>query len=174
MRTYSAFSRFVHWLTLGLIGGLFALAWSFEDFEQPLRGQLLNLHRSLGVMVLALTAIRLLYRWQSGAPALPPGLARWQVLAGRGAQLLLYALLVLEPALGWSGSSAAGRTISLFGIVDLPSLLSPDRGLARTIFAAHEVVADLLLAVVAAHALAALHHHYVRRDDVLASMLGGR
>jgi cytochrome b561 len=46
--------------------------------------------------------------------------------------------------------------------------------LAKQAMVAHELVAYLLVALVALHALAALFHHFVRRDNVLNAMLPGR
>jgi cytochrome b561 len=53
-------------------------------------------------------------------------------------------------------------------------VVGPDKMLAKQAMAAHELVAYLLLALVALHAVAALFHHFVRRDNVLNAMLPGR
>ncbi len=171
--SYSRVSRVLHWLTLALLIILFGLGWSFEDYPQPTRGELLGLHKSVGILVLALTILRLVYRWTVGVPALPPGLPAWQNWAARGLQYGLYGLLVLQPLLGWIGTDAAGRPVSVFGAFDLPVLLAPDKELRHQLFAAHGLVATIILALVAIHALAALYHHYIRRDNVLRAMLRG-
>ena len=79
--SYSAFSRWTHWLTLILIIGLFALAWSVDDLPEALRDPATQLHQSLGITVLGLTILRLVWRFAAGVPALPDELPAVQKLA---------------------------------------------------------------------------------------------
>jgi cytochrome b561 len=171
--SYSAFSRWVHWLTLALFVGLFAIGWYRDDLPQDLRGPALQLHKSFGITVLGLTVLRLLWRFMAGVPAMPSDLPTWQKLAARVSHFVLYGLLIAQPLVGWLWSSAGTKPINYFFVVQLPWLIGPDQQLSRTLGNLHGLIADLLLIVIGLHAAAALYHHFVRRDRVLAGMLHG-
>jgi cytochrome b561 len=61
--------------------------------------------------------------------------------------------------------------VKLFGLLPLPLLVRPDADLADRLGDLHAATAWVLLALVAVHIGAALWHHAVRRDGVLAAML---
>ena len=84
---------------------------------------------------------------------------------------LLYVLLFAIPLSGWLYSSAAGVPTVYFGVIPLPDLLERDKALAETLKAIHEALNYTLFTLVAAHAGAALKHHFIDGDDVLARML---
>jgi cytochrome b561 len=94
-------------------------------------------------------------------------LLRWAAHAGHTA---LYLLLVALPLEGWALTSAHGITLSLLGAVHLPALIGADSELADTLQDYHVLGAWFLLGFVLMHAAAAMWHHYVRRDAVLAAM----
>jgi cytochrome b561 len=171
--SYSAFSRWVHWLTLALIVCLFAIGWFIGDLPQAMRRPALQLHQSFGITVLALTILRLIWRFMAGVPAMPADLPGWQKLSARVSHVLLYALLLGQPLVGWLWSSAGTREINYFFLVRMPWLIAPDKPLSRTLANLHGLIAYALLAVIGLHAAAALFHHFIRRDRVLLGMLKG-
>ena len=83
----------------------------------------------------------------------------------------LYLLLFAIPLSGWLYSSAAGVQTVYFGVIPLPDLLERDKALAETLKAIHEALNYSLFTLVAVHAGAALKHHFIDGDDVLARML---
>lgn len=131
--------------------------WSFNQ-----------LHKSIGVVVLALTLLRLIYRAASKYPPAPADLPGVMLFAARANQMLLYAGLLAQPLIGLFGS---GKGFKLFGVVTIPSFAIP--AYIRPLHTAHVYVAYLLLILIFIHASAALFHHYVRKDHVLRSMLVG-
>ncbi|WP_348641771.1 cytochrome b/b6 domain-containing protein [Rhizobium sp. P44RR-XXIV] len=85
--------------------------------------------------------------------------------------MLLYALMILMPLAGYTTSAAGGRDLPWFGLFEWPNLLPLDRPLARAAAEVHEYGAYCLYAVVSLHILAALWHHFFRKDEVLRRML---
>ncbi|OYU92983.1 MAG: hypothetical protein CFE45_21600, partial [Burkholderiales bacterium PBB5] len=83
----------------------------------------------------------------------------------------LYGLLVAMPLLGWALCSAHATHLRLLGLLPLPDLVKPDPDLADRLSDWHAWGAWAMLALVVGHVAAALWHHWVKRDDVLASML---
>jgi len=171
--SYSAFSRWVHWLTLALFIGLFALGWYGDDLPQSMRGAGVQLHKSFGITVLALTILRLIWRFSAGVPPVPADLPAWQKLAARASHVLLYLLLLAQPTVGWLWSSASTKPINFYFLVQLPWLIGPDKDLSRSLGHLHGLIADALLIVIGLHAAAALYHHFIRKDRVLVGMLRG-
>jgi cytochrome b561 len=165
----------VHWLTLLLVAAVYGAVWvSHAVGSREQSGMLVQLHRSIGVTIFALTLFRLAWRWNARIPPLPVELPLFQKLAARITEYALYVLLLLQPALGLLNTNARGRRVDFYFLGELPPVIGPDKVLAKQAMAAHELVAYLLMALVAAHAAAALFHHFVRRDTVLKAMLPGR
>ncbi len=162
----------LHWLTVGsiLFGVGAILLRELVDGRTP-RLWLLDLHRSLGLVVFALVILRLLTRWHRRRVLPDHGLSRsLAVVAGLG-HAAIYLLLLAVPVLGWWQTSLRGQTIHLFGLIPLPPLTDVDVDLAEILGSSHEIAAWGLLLLVAAHVSAALWHHFIRRDGVLRSML---
>jgi superoxide oxidase len=165
----------MHWLTVLVVLFLLASGWSFDDLHgTPLRAPLVMVHRSLGRALWGLTMLRFLWR-QSFAPFPPfpvdlPGIVRW---AAKGSEYALYALLFLQPLTGLIHTLAIGHPFALFGVAMGP--FNPRwpavNALSDTL---HTAGGYGLAALAGSHALAALFHHFLRRDDVLKAMLPGR
>ena len=75
---------------------------------------------------------------------------------------------------GWAYSSAVGVPIVWFGVLPLPDLLAKDKALADLIKPWHAALAYALAALVLVHVAAALKHHFVDGDGLLARMRPGR
>ena len=131
---------------------------------------LFDLHRSIGVLLFALVVIRLAWRLTHPPPLLDD-LPPWQRIASGTVHRLLYAILLIQPIIGWWGTSAFGAPINVFWLFELPPLVSKDELAAKQILAWHGIVGITLSAIVAIHISAALFHHFVRRDEVLRRML---
>jgi superoxide oxidase len=174
-KTYDPLMQTIHWLTLVLVSSVFAAIWiAHSGLGGDNFRAIVQLHRSLGMTLLALTIFRLGWRARAKIPALPEELPAIQKLVARATEGLLYTLLIVQPVLGLIHTNARGQRIDFFFLGELPAIVGPDKTLARLTFAAHEYVATALLAVIGLHAAAALFHHFIRRDDVLNAMLPAR
>lgn len=166
---YGIIGQALHWLVvLGIIASYFIA----EAAENEEAGGLMELHRSVGITILTLAALRLLWRLVDRAPPWPAGMATHERLIARTVHAVFYLLLFALPVTGWMISSAEGDPVHWFGLVELPGLsvgASED-----TLEELHEVLFNVLVALAALHALAALKHHFWDRDRVLRSMLPGR
>jgi cytochrome b561 len=85
-------------------------------------------------------------------------------------KIYLYVLMIGMPLLGWIFMNAEGHAVTLFGI-PLPSLAPESEGLAEFAEEAHEVLGISGYLFIAVHALAALYHHYLVKDNTLKRML---
>ncbi|UHQ56714.1 MULTISPECIES: cytochrome b [Microbulbifer] len=166
----------LHWLMAPAIIGMFALGWWMRQlsYYDPWYRQGPEIHKGIGILLLALLLLRLVWKAMNPHPQDVPGTPRWQALAARAAHGGLYLLLLAIMVSGYLISTADGRAISVFGWFEVPATL---QGLANQEDLAgeiHEVLAWTLMGLVALHALAALKHHFVDRDATLRRMLGLR
>jgi len=161
----------LHWLTALLIVCGFTLGLSMVGL--PISRQKLQWyawHKWIGITVFLLTCARLAWRLGHPAPP-PPSMPAWQVRAAFISHGALYALLLAIPISGWMYSSATGVQVVYLGLIPLPDLLAKDRQTAAVLLAVHQTLNFTLLALVCLHTAAALKHHFVDRDAVLARML---
>jgi len=161
-----------HWIAAALIIG--NLAFGLYTVNLPLSPQKLKLfsyHKWVGVTVLLLATARLLWRLTHAAPALPDAMKPWEKTAAHAAHIALYVLFFAAPLTGWLFSSAAGFQTVYLGVLPIPDLLSKNKELADVLRFMHRWINYTMAAVIVLHAAAALKHHFVDRDDVLARML---
>jgi cytochrome b561 len=161
-------SMALHWLTVVLVA--FQLATAFL-MHQGGRGGLLTLHRSTGVLVLAVVVGRLV--WRARFAYLPPFPARMpkpQRWAARANEYGLYACLLLQPLTGLADGVFHGRPFALLGF-QVPALMGFDKPLFHLSGEFHELGAKVLMALIALHVGAALLHGLALRDGVLERMV---
>jgi len=169
---YTGTARTLHWLCALLIFCGFGLGLFMTGLEiTPEKLQYYAWHKWIGITVFLLAAARLAWRAAHPAPPLPPAFPAWQVRASRGAHALLYVLMLAIPLSGWVYSSSTGVSVVYLGLVELPDLMAKDRETAKILLLLHRTLNYTLAGVVSLHVVAALKHHFVDRDDVLARML---
>jgi len=171
--SFPIFSRLLHWLMAVLIVAMLfvgaAMVTSLNDYHR-----LVAIHRPLGILILALAAIRLIHRLFRPAPPLPAAMPALLKFAAQGSHVLLYVLMFALPLVGWGMLSAAGYPIVLAGSWHLPAILPHSDGLYALLRPAHTVLAYLLFATFLAHMGAALTHALIFRDGVFQSMASWR
>ena len=164
----------LHWLLALLIGGAFGVGVYMTDLPMSMqRLKLYNWHKWAGVVILALSVLRLLWRVTHRPPADLPA-PRWQQQAAHATHHLLYVLFFAVPLAGWAYSSAAGFPVVLFGVLPLPSFVPKDAALAELIKPWHGTLAWALAGLVGLHVAAALKHQFIDRDGLLQRMRPGR
>lgn len=172
---WGAISKWLHWTVALLIVAIATLGLYMVDLpNNPQKIRLYSLHKSLGLTLLVLAALRLAWRMLAGAPDPVAGTPRWQHRIATATHGALYALLFAMPLTGWLFNSAAGFPLQWFGLFNLPRIAASDPGLRDLAKLLHEGGFWLLLVLVIAHAGAAFHHHLFLRDATLTRMLPRR
>jgi cytochrome b561 len=168
-------ARLLHWLVAALVAAMLVLGVVMVEVVEDLgaKFRLYQLHKSLGLTVLALVLLRLAWRLASPAPPRPPTVRPWEAAAARAVHALLYLLLLATPVAGFlmAASAPIGIPTVLFGVVTVPHPVGPDEARFELLKDVHGTLATLLLALAALHAAAALRHHLLLGDDVLLRML---
>lgn len=174
---YPTSSIVLHWTMAATIGAAWILAQVIDAVPRgPGRTMVLGSHVLVGLVVLALLLPRILARVTRGAPPPPPPPAdvpTWQQRLASATHLLLYALMLAQPVSGIAYALSRSRPVDVLGLFALPVPLA-DSGLRRTLGGTHELLANLLLAVVVLHVAATVWHVFVKRDEVLQRMLPRR
>ncbi len=169
---YTGLAITLHWLMAFLIIGLFALGLYMHELPlSPEKLKLYSWHKWTGVSVFILAIARLAWRLTHRPPALPAHLSRLEQFVAHAGHRLLYLLMFAIPLSGWLMSSAKGFQTVLFGVLPLPDLLVKNKELGELLQTVHWGLNMLLAGIVLGHAMAALRHHFIIKDDVLARML---
>ncbi|WP_240149265.1 cytochrome b [Asaia sp. As-1742] len=180
MRRYDPVAVTLHWVMalgiLTLIG--IGLVMVHLTLGPSRLFALYQLHKSIGITILIAACLRLMWRFVRPPPPLPPDMAPGERRLAGLAHLALYAEMIGLPLTGWAvvSSSVFAIPTVLFGVIpwpDLPWLSSlPDKKPVEAVFSAiHAYGAYLLIALIVLHGFAALRHHFVLHDEVLARML---
>lgn len=169
--SYTRTAIALHWLAAALILANFLLGpWMADLPISPQNLRLYAWHKWIGITVFLVVVARLAWRYRHSPPP-PVAMPDWQRRAARVTHVLLYALMLVIPLSGWLYSSATGVQVVYLGLVPLPDVVAKDKALAAILKAVHVTLNYSLLALVFLHVGAALEHHRVDRDGVLARML---
>lgn len=168
---YRPVARLLHWLTAALVLGMLGVGlWMVGLPISLTKLYVYAWHKWIGLTVLALTVLRLAWRTYSPPPPLPASVTAWERrLAPWGHGALLVLLLAL-PVSGWLMSSAGGVSVRWFGVIDLPDLIARDPDIFAVLRTLHHWLAWTLIAVLALHVAAVVHHDLLRRDGIFRRM----
>lgn len=167
---YDPLAKVLHWLVFALVFAQFVVAFAMPPPRRGVPPAALNsLHVSIGMTILAVIVVRWL--WRLRHPVAPAaGAFAWEQAAARVTHVLLYAIIVVVPFLGWANASARNWPIKLYGL-PLPQLVAVQSSIGRLAGRFHVLLAWALLALIALHVAVAVYHAIVRRDGMLQRML---
>lgn len=173
---YDPVTRGLHWLNAVLALITFMLAWCLvaAPRHSDARPWLIMLHGSCGLVILAVMVFWAGWRLRHRSPALRPVLSLAEVMLARATQAGVFLLFAAMPVSGYVSLAAAGRTVSFFGLADIPPLLSGDGRVSQAAIALHLLGQFLIYGLVALHIAAALMHGFFHRDGILERMLPRR
>ena len=169
---YGAAAKGFHWLTALLLTVQFALGWIMPSIRRGMQPEsLMNLHLSIGVVILAAALARVAWRLVRGVPAPEASLPAWQERMAQALHGLLYLLIFALVLTGWSYASMRGWTVTIFGLMSLPALVAQGSTIGRAIGELHSILTWVLLGAIGLHVAAALAHLLFWRDRVMQRML---
>jgi cytochrome b561 len=168
---YTTLAIALHWIVALLVVVQIAWGWLMQEIpKQPpgLRADAFNVHKSLGLTILALMLVRLGWRIAHPPPPLPP-LPPWQRRLARANHALLYAALIVMPVAGYLGSVFSGYPVKLYGMM-LPAWGSKDDAIKSAMSVVHLATSWVLVAAIALHLAGAAKHALVDRDGLVRRM----
>lgn len=178
--SYGTLSRAFHWIMaimiICMIGvGVYIHGLDADNpAEAPTKLALGAVHKATGIVILLLVVLRAAWTFSGPRPGLPDSVPRWQRIAAKSLHHGFYLLMFVIPITGYVMSSYAQKPVSMYGLFELPMLVSEKNiEKAKEVFEMHELLAELLLVLIVVHVLIALKHHFVDKDNILRRMLKG-
>ncbi|WP_310498634.1 cytochrome b [Sandarakinorhabdus sp.] len=172
---YSRVAIVLHWLMALLIIGNLAGGFlhDFVPREGGQRALVMGLHRSFGLMLLALVVVRTGWRLGHAPPALPHYFTVAERLLARATHGGFYVAMLVMPLLGWAMADGNDRPLHFLGLVDVPKMgvSKPLAGLAKE---GHELLGWVILAMLTLHVAAIVKHAVLDRDNLLPRMGVGK
>ncbi len=173
---YGSVSKLFHWLTALAVISLLIVGWWMGGLDKTLayKWTVYNVHKLVGLTVLAVTLLRILWLLHCKHPALPHSIPAIERFAARAVHVALYTVLMLMPLSGWVMSTAGDHAPTL-GKHALPMpTIALNKTVAHQWNTLHEVLAWVIVALVVLHILGALKHHFIDKNNVLRRMLPGK
>lgn len=169
---WGGIAKSFHWLLAVLILAMFVLGWTAESYPMsPTKLKLFGLHKSTGLVILALVVLRIAWRAFDPAPALPADTSALERILAHATHRLLYVLMVAMPLSGWVINSAADFPLKIYGWIRVPHIAPASESLQTSAEVVHLTLFWIMALLVGIHVAAALWHHFERRDTILRRML---
>jgi cytochrome b561 len=132
-----------------------------------------HVHETTGILIFAIVLARIIWRLIDTAPEASP-MGPWMRFSARLVHLALYALLIALPSTAIVGAWLEGHPLTLLGIGNFGPMLPQAHDVGRAVSYVHTILGNVIIWAAGLHAVAALFHHFVLRDNILTSMLPER
>lgn len=171
VKQYNLTAKLLHWISALLIICLFASGiWMVElTYYSEWYNLAPHWHKSIGLCLLAVTIFRLIWKTTTKTPAIEGQI--WEKNAATLVHRLLYLLLFGIFISGYMISTADGRSIAVFNWFSVPgfgAFFDSQEDIAGVV---HFYLAYTTIGLAIGHALAALKHHFINKDNTLNKML---
>ena len=170
---YAPGLRRMHWLMAFMILLAYLAIEQRGLFERgsPGRFAMMQSHFWLGIGIFVLVWVRIAQRVKHGVPRISPVLPIWQAGLSHLFHFALYAFFIVMPILGMMTAWTDGKSLFIpFTDIALPALMAENEALAHQLEDLHGQIGDIFYWVIGFHVLAALYHHFVRKDNTLSRM----
>jgi cytochrome b561 len=172
---YGWIARAFHWVTVGLIAIALPVGFVIQHIKDDSKMAFYAIHESAGLTILFVAIARLLWRRMNPPPPLPDHIPTPMRRAAEGVHHALYAMLILQPLLGFFATNAWGFPLqgqtAYLGFIEFPKFMDTWEGLAQVLQFLHNVGGWTFLVLLVLHIGGAVFHHVVRRDGTLLRML---
>lgn len=172
VKNYNKVAIFLHWISAIVIIGMFVLGvWMVGlNYYSSWYKEAPHLHKSIGLLLAAMTLLRVIWKAKTSSPKIEG--KRYEVVAATAIHHLIYLDLVLIFVSGYLISTADGRGIEVFNWFTVPGTGELFLGQSDLAGLVHSFAAWGLISMAALHALAAIKHHVINKDNTLRKMIG--
>lgn len=173
----------LHWviafLIIALLAGGFLMGY-IPNKSLQFKIMVYNWHKTIGLLILVLSLVRLGWRFTHKPPALPASITGLPKLAAKFAHVFFYVFMIAMPLIGWAIISTSRFPSKLFNVIPMPQLpfwsevSNTQRETINGFFeGAHEKLAYIGIALIVLHVGAAIKHHR-SGNDILTRMMPSR
>jgi cytochrome b561 len=172
-RRYSALNQAVHWITALCMFAILPLAWVMTNAQAHpgVQHATYNWHKTLGLIVLALTLFRIVWRFVDKPPPYPAQVAAWDRTLAHLAYLLFFVVMIWMPVTGFIDSAYDGYPIKLFNLIQTPEIFPKNARMERLFARLHALGQWPTYALIVLHLTAVAFHLIWGKDGVLGRML---
>ncbi|MCD6055261.1 MAG: conserved rane protein of unknown function [Gammaproteobacteria bacterium] len=167
---YGSLTRLLHSILMAAVIGMLLCATIFDIIPKTLLGTVVNLHKLTGVSIFFIGIFFMLWSLVNIKPAYPEAMPVYERYLARAVHLGLYAALLAMPLSGWIMATAAGRPPHLGSIMLPCPFIGFNENVAKKMFEIHGLIAWSLAALIVLHALGALKHHFIDKNNILQRM----
>ncbi len=168
---YGCVTKILHWIMAILFIAMFLIAYVMLNIpKSDFRLSLYDMHKSTGLLLLALVVLRLGWKYANLSPDLPVNMSVWQKYAAHGNIICLYLLMLAMPITGMFTSMLSGHDITFYYMATIKPFLTSEIG-GVWFSNMHYIFSLILIAIFLLHVAAALHHHFFKKDNILKRML---
>lgn len=172
---YGFIAKLLHWSIAIIIFGLITVGFIMSSMQpSDAKWQLYGMHKATGFIILLLVLFRIFWRIINITVMPPVGIPFWQMIASRLAHYGLYVCMLTMPLSGTFMSLYAEHNIDVFGMFTLQAFEEKNLPLAKILHDIHFTTIWILCALITLHILAALYHHFIRKDNTLLRMIIGK
>ena len=167
---FSGVNQTFHWLTVVLMMAILPVAWIMTSLpkDAPTRDAWFTVHKTLGLSILAVTVLRILWRFVDVPPRMSGLVGTFNRISGHIVHGLLFIVLIVMPISGYLLSTFAGKAPVLFGLWQVPALVAPDKAAAKVAGAIHVLTQWAVYALIILHVGGVAFHTVFGRQGVLA------
>ncbi len=171
-KKFGSLTKILHWSIFLLFCLQYFLIYRRNFFEDnaPEKLEYIFLHKSVGMLLFMLALLMLIWRHFGQRPSYPGQPAPWEIFLSKVTHGLLYVVMLAMPLTGMLMSQLSGYGMKFFGL-QVPNPFEVNKELSSLFHDAHEITGWVIIALVSLHLLAALYHHFIKKDNVLKRML---
>ncbi|WP_047047861.1 cytochrome b [Vibrio mexicanus] len=172
VKNYNVVARAFHWVSAVVIIGMFGVGlWMVDlSYYSEWYRTAPHWHKSVGILLAGLTLFRLVWKLATPAPSVEG--KPFEQIAAKLAHLAMYGLILVIAVSGYLISTEDGRGIDVFNWFSVPGLGALFNSQADIAGEVHFYAAWSLILLAGVHALAAIKHHFIDKDDTLRKMIG--
>lgn len=169
---YSPLIKILHWLSALMVLVLFFLGlWMTTlTYYSPWYQTAPSIHISIGFTLVCIMLFRLVYRLLTPQPDPIPAPAL-QSLATTIIHYGFYLAIFCMFISGYLIDTLEGQSLVLFGYFELPAVYTGSESLDDLMGKVHLYLAYTIIGMAVLHALAALKHHFIDKDETLKRMV---
>lgn len=170
---YNLGAKIFHWgVGIGVLA-LIPFGYYMEHLDPaPFKYELYGLHKSFGMLLLAVMTGRIIWRVIYCAPAPDKSLKKWEYILSRTVHWILYAALLAMPLAGWMMTSAGQYSNNFFGLFDIPHLVGEKNSTLQNIaHQTHSILSYVILGALALHLAGAFKHYTIDQNQIIHKMM---
>ncbi len=130
----------------------------------------MDLHRSVGILILLLMVVRIYFRFSTRPPKIQREIPFFQRKIAQFAHFLFYVILLAGPLVGWAYTNSTGSQVNFFWLVTLPQLIEPNLKAAVLLLQMHKYLAYALIGLTLLHILGTVYNQYYLKNNVFRKM----